>query len=63
MTWTWRYFDALGQARGDSEGFTSQDEAESWLAQSWKDLDDRGVAEVELRHGDEAGYRMKLTAE
>lgn len=63
MTWTWSYVGAGGEPSGTSREFESQDEAEAWLGTSWKELEAAGIAEVELRDGDDVSYRMKLAEE
>lgn len=36
--------------------FSSQEDAEAWLSQTWRDLLDEGVEEVTLMNGEEAVY-------
>ena len=58
----WRYLDGSGADIGSSQRFSDQESAESWLAESWMDLRDRGVEEVALldETGGGAIYRMGL---
>ena len=58
----WRYLDETGNVLGESVGFPDRTEAESWMAESWEDLRDRGVDEVVLVEpgSDRPLYRMGL---
>ena len=44
MGWRWTY----DGAPGTSEEFPSQADAEAWLGESWRDLQDGGVTAVTL---------------
>lgn len=52
MSWTWRYETADGATLQGAElprdGFPTQADAETWLGEVWRDLLDRGVAQVTL---------------
>lgn len=52
--WTWTYLDADGTAMtGEvlvTTGFPSQSDAESWLAEQWRELAEAGVDAVTLGH-------------
>lgn len=53
MSWHWRYEDETGAAIAPSDGevadrFPSQSDAETWLGENWRDLLERGVAQVTL---------------
>jgi hypothetical protein len=66
MHW-WRYVNAEDGPMGESERFESGEEAEAWLAEAWRLLVGRGVAEV-LLYQEEGGedvflYRMALGPE
>jgi hypothetical protein len=54
MTWRWTY-DVAG-ATETSDGFPSQADAEAWLGDTWRDLQERGVPEVTLREDDRVVY-------
>lgn len=53
MSWHWRYEDDNGAVTSVTEGdaverFPSQSDAETWLGENWRDLLDKGVAQVTL---------------
>ncbi|MBI3685880.1 MAG: hypothetical protein HY241_00835 [Actinobacteria bacterium] len=58
MTWTWRYLDAAGVAldRPETESFTNQSDAESWLGEHWRELHADGVLSVVLLRDDQKVY-------
>ena len=58
----WRFLDAAGTELGASEAFEDRAGADRWLGDSWPDLLERGVEEVELiaEGGGEALFRMSL---
>ena len=64
MTWSWRYQDADGRQlpppRGD-ETFAAKGDAESWLGETWRDLLESGVAQVQLVEDSRVEYSMPLT--
>ncbi len=67
MSWTWRFETAAGAPAdpGDigSSDFSAQGDAESWLGEIWRDLADRGVAQVYLlEDGREVYGPMSLAA-
>ncbi len=59
----WKYLDAEGSDVGSSPPFPSRDEADDWLRQSWEDLLDQAISQVELFDdaANETLYRMPLT--
>jgi hypothetical protein len=64
MVWTWQYLDAEGQAVEvpDTEDFSSQSDAETWLGQAWRELAEAGVVSVTLLDDDRSEYTMSLEA-
>jgi hypothetical protein len=50
VSWTWQYEDGSGAQlpQLSAEAFPSKADAESWLGETWRDLLDRGVAQVTL---------------
>ena len=61
MAWTWRFEDATGRpVDGQSEAFSSQSDAESWLGQAWRDLVSAGTVNVVLSEDERVEYRMGL---
>lgn len=64
-SFTWRLEDASGRSveAVETSAFPSQGDAEAWLAESWQDLADAGVAQVTLLDGVEVVYGpMSLAA-
>jgi hypothetical protein len=62
MPWSWRYEDVDSKpVDGPDETFSSQADAESWLGQEWRQLQDSGVATVVLVEDDRVDYQMSLT--
>jgi hypothetical protein len=55
MTWTWRY-SPEGTEAEDSEPFSNQSDAESWLGEAWRHLAEAGVAGVSLYEEDRLVY-------
>jgi hypothetical protein len=57
VAFAWRYLDANGDVLAGSGRFGSRADAEAWLGETWADLLDDGVEEVELVEldGDGAG--------
>ncbi|GAA4955027.1 hypothetical protein ACPA54_19020 [Uniformispora flossi] len=65
MMWQWRYENADGTPvpGPQSEEFSNQSDAESWLGENWRDLLDAGVEQVSLLEGDNVVYAgMSLRA-
>ena len=62
VAFAWRFLDAAGAELGASEAFEDRDGADRWLGESWAELLERGVEEVELvpAEGGEALFRMSL---
>ncbi len=58
----WRYLDQGGEELGSSERFADRESAEAWIGETWSDLYERGVEEVELvqENGGGALFRMGL---
>jgi hypothetical protein len=54
MAWRWTY-DVAG-APGASGEFPSQADAEAWLGEAWRDLQEQGVPEVTLYEDDRVVY-------
>jgi hypothetical protein len=54
MTYRWQYNDSGGQE------FESQEDAEAWLSDHWRELASAGVAEVTLLSSESEVYTMKL---
>lgn len=65
MSWSWRYLDAQGgSVSGPAETFATKSDAESWLGESWRELQDSGVAAVTLEDSGKVEYGpMPLSAE
>lgn len=65
MSWSWRYLDAEGErVRGPAESFTTKSDAESWLGETWRELQESGVAAVVLEDSGRVEYGpMPLSAE
>jgi hypothetical protein len=64
VTWTWRYEDAQGQRVSEPpvvESFSTKGDAESWLGENWRELNEAGVQRVVLLEDDRAEYTMPLT--
>lgn len=59
-SWTWRYETPEGaevdEPRLPREGFPTQADAESWLGETWRELRERGVAQVVLREDGRTVY-------
>lgn len=62
MTWTWRYEDDSGVqlAQPSTEAFPSKADAESWLGETWRELLERGVAQVTLLEDGRVEYGPML---
>ncbi|GAB7047506.1 hypothetical protein [Catenuloplanes indicus] len=61
MPWNWRYEDSDGKpVEGPSEAFSSQADAESWIGQTWRELQGNGVGSVVLVEDDRVEYTMSL---
>ncbi|MFI5838566.1 hypothetical protein ACIA8K_02445 [Catenuloplanes sp. NPDC051500] len=61
MPWNWRYEDSDGKpVEGPSEAFSNQADAESWIGQTWRELQSNGVSTVVLVEDDRVEYRMSL---
>ena len=64
MVYLWRYADEAGVvAEGPSLSFASQEEAESWLSESYVDLLDEGISAVSLFNDLQAVYGPMALAE
>jgi hypothetical protein len=64
MVYLWRYADEAGVvADGPAVSFGSQEEAESWLRDSYPDLLDEGIAAVSLFNDLQAVYGPMALAE
>ena len=64
IVYLWRYADEAGVvADGPAVSFESQDEAESWLSESYADLLDEGIAAVSLFNDLQAVYGPMALAE
>ena len=57
MTYRWQY---KGSSSDSAERFESQEDAEVWLGDHWRELVAAGVAEVTLLSSDSEVYSMKL---
>ncbi|MGW6692027.1 hypothetical protein [Streptomyces sp. NPDC054961] len=54
MAWTWRFETADGTETSpavEPEEFTTQEDAESWIGEVWKELLDGGAEKVTLFEG------------
>ena len=64
MVYLWRYADEAGVvADGPAVSFGSQEEAESWLSESYGDLLDEGISAVSLFNDLQAVYGPMELAE
>ena len=64
MVYLWRYADEAGVvADGPAVSFESQEEAESWLSESYAELLDEGIAAVSLFNDLQAVYGPMALAE
>lgn len=64
MVYLWRYADEAGVvADGPAVSFESQEEAESWLSDSFGDLLDDGISAVSLFNDLQAVYGPMALAE
>ena len=64
MVYLWRYADEAGVvADGPEVSFGSQEEAESWLSESYADLLDEGISAVSLFNDQQAVYGPMALAE
>ena len=64
MVYLWRYADEAGVvAEGPAVSFESQEEAESWLSESYADLLDDGISAVSLFNDLQAVYGPMELAE
>ena len=64
MVYLWRYADEAGVvADGPAVSFQSQEEAESWLSESYADLLDEGISAVSLFNDQQAVYGPMALAE
>lgn len=54
MAWQWRY-DGTAEAATSSK-FPSQGDAEAWLGDQWRELQDAGVTAVTLLDGERVVY-------
>jgi hypothetical protein len=64
MVYLWRYADEAGVvADGPAVSFESQEEAESWLSESYADLLDEGISAVSLFNDLQAVYGPMALAE
>jgi hypothetical protein len=64
MVYLWRYADEAGVvADGPAVSFESQEEAESWLSESYADLLDEGITAVSLFNDLQAVYGPMELAE
>lgn len=63
MVWTWRYEKADGAVVAPENGheeFAGQGDAETWIGESWKQLQEDGVDTVVLLEDDRTVYSMSL---
>ncbi len=64
MVYLWRYADEAGVvAEGPAVSFESQEEAESWLSESYAELLDEGISAVSLFNDLQAVYGPMALAE
>ncbi|HVE99125.1 MAG TPA: hypothetical protein VNA12_08090 [Mycobacteriales bacterium] len=54
MTWRWQYDGSA--ATPSSAEFPAQGDAEAWLGDHWRELQDSGVTAVTLVEGDRVVY-------
>lgn len=59
-TFTWVLIDREGKEIRSSEGFSTKDEAESWMGSEWSSLREEGAGAVSLREDGKQVYRMSL---
>jgi hypothetical protein len=61
----WAYLDAAGEEVGRSPDFSDAEEAEDWIASSWRELFESGVESVVLFDlaRERRMYRMGLGAD
>ena len=59
----WVPRDASCQELSSSEVFTTQGDAEAWLAGGWEELAGDGAVEVELINDGRVLYRMSLESQ
>ncbi|PSK90538.1 hypothetical protein CLV63_12272 [Murinocardiopsis flavida] len=64
MAWTWRYEAAdggiLDAGQFPDESFTSRGDAESWLGEHWREVQEGGAEKVTLLEEATAVYTMSL---
>ncbi|MEU6488130.1 hypothetical protein [Streptomyces sp. NPDC046887] len=63
MAWTWRFEGSGGaevQPAVEPEEFTTQGDAESWIGEYWKALQEGGADQVELYEDGTKIYAMSL---
>ncbi|MDH6110087.1 hypothetical protein P3T36_005813 [Kitasatospora sp. MAP12-15] len=63
MAWTWRYEAADGSVvtrAEESEEFSGQGDAESWVGEEWKQLLEEGIERVALLDDGQQIYTMSL---
>jgi hypothetical protein len=60
---TWRLHDDAGTRMRETQSFSSQHEAETWMGTAWSELLDEGALSVSLLEGEETLYEMGLGAE
>lgn len=66
MVWTWRLEKADGPETPpavEPEEFTTQEDAESWIGEVWKDLLEGGADRVSLFEDNTEIYAMNLHAD
>ena len=62
MGWTWRYETSAGTPLdplpevASQQAFPTQSDAESWVGETWRDLQAAGVDQVTLLEGDRVVY-------
>lgn len=64
MAWNWRYETADGRILDDeslpTEPFPSRGDAESWLGEHWRELQEAGAEKVTLLEEATTVYSMSL---
>ncbi|MDQ3985914.1 MAG: hypothetical protein M3280_05390 [Actinomycetota bacterium] len=55
--------DAGDEIKEMDERFGSQEDAENWMGDHWRELADQGAASVSLRRAGEVVYDMSLAPE